>query len=116
VVEFFLLNKALPFMGKKLNLALLMGGPSAEHEVSLASGKEVMRHLDLKKYQVTPVVISKTGKWKIGDSIKLYTPTDALKQLQTLGIHVAFIALHGKFGEDGILQALLEEVGIRYTG
>ena len=87
---------------KKIRVALLMGGPSAEHEVSLATGKVVLNALDKSKYQVQPVRISKTGVWPIRP--------DQLKS------DVAFIAMHGTYGEDGTVQGCLEAAKIPYTG
>lgn len=84
---------------KRLNVAVLMGGASAEHEVSLRSGAVVADALDKAKYNVTSVVIPKTGKWQLSE-----------------GIDVAFIALHGTRGEDGTIQGMLEYAGVPYTG
>ncbi|PIS13989.1 D-alanine--D-alanine ligase A, partial [Candidatus Shapirobacteria bacterium CG09_land_8_20_14_0_10_47_13] len=51
---------------KKLRVAVLMGGKSPEHEVSLVTGREVVRNLDKKKYEVLPVVISSDGdRWQL---------------------------------------------------
>jgi D-alanine-D-alanine ligase len=101
-------------MSKKLRIAVIMGGPSSEHEVSLHSGREVIKHLDPAQYHVYSVLISKAGNWKIGG--KSYVLADALKKLKRVRVDLAFIVLHGKFGEDGIIQALLEEARIPYTG
>ncbi len=81
-------------------IGVLMGGPSAEREISLRSGKAVLEALLSKGYDARP--------------IELYKPTKV--QLKTLDIDVAFIALHGSFGEDGQLQSMLEELNIPYTG
>lgn len=81
-----------------------MGGPSSEHEVSLSSGKTVANILDRKKYEVFPVFVDKRGKWD--------TDVAKLKDL----VDLAFIAMHGEYGEDGTIQNLLEEVGMPYTG
>lgn len=97
-------------------IAVLMGGPSTEHEVSLASGENVCANLDRKKYKVLPVRISKKGLWTFGTTSRRYTILQGLAELQRRKIAVAFIALHGVFGEDGKLQALLEAANIRYTG
>lgn len=57
---------------KKLKIAVLMGGKSPEYEVSLASGREVVRYLNPQKYEVLPVVISQDGKkWQVVDKKKL---------------------------------------------
>jgi len=81
-----------------------MGGPSAEHEVSLKSGEEVLKHLNPEHYNIKRVLISKTGDWEI--------PPKELKHYAD----VVFIALHGPYGEDGTVQNILEEEGIPYTG
>jgi D-alanine-D-alanine ligase len=82
---------------KKLRVAVLMGGISSEREVSLISGKGVFDNLDRKKYD--PVLI------------------DVPRELEKIkGCEMAFIALHGKGGEDGQIQGYLETLGIKYTG
>lgn len=91
-------------MSLKKRIAVLMGGPSAEHEVSLSSGKTVSKFLDRKKYEVFPVLIDKKGKWD-----------DDPRRLKDL-IDLAFIAMHGEYGEDGAVQSVLEEAGLPYTG
>lgn len=101
-----------------------MGGPSAEHDVSLDSGEQIIAHLDPMQYTVTPVTIAKTGEWIMPDTKEDQTntvrnrklsPADALVRMAET-IHVAFIALHGTFGEDGTIQGLLESFNIPYTG
>lgn len=99
------------YMTKKLNVAVLMGGKSSEHEISLMSGMEVVKNLDSKKYQVKSVVITKDGKSFIYNS-KRYP----LGQLLTVNCQLFFIAMHGPYGEDGKIQGLLEVMGIHYTG
>jgi len=81
-----------------------MGGPSAEYDVSLLSGKNVCSALDKEKYEILPVVINRSGEWQI--------PVEELQKK----IDVAFISLHGEFGEDGTVQSILEQAGIVYTG
>lgn len=89
-------------MKKKIKVAVLMGGISSEHEVSLMSGKEIIKNLDKNKYTVKPLLIDKRGRG-IEDIIKIKPD-------------VALIALHGKGGEDGCIQGFLESVKIPYTG
>ncbi len=86
-----------------------MGGLSDEHNVSLATGQNVIKYLDSSKYLPIPIKISKTGQWFLNN--KLVSQKDALKSC-----HIIFNALHGAFGEDGKLQAILEHNGIKYTG
>jgi len=83
---------------KKLKIAVLMGGPSAEREVSLRSGTAVANALAVGGAKVMPIDVKDSG---------FTMPTD---------VDVAFVALHGTFGEDGTLQRMLENSGIPYTG
>src|SRR3989344_9415610 len=89
---------------RKIRVALLVGGPSVEHEVSLASGRVVYAHLDKNKYEVTPVVVSKQGEWPV------------LKEDLPKLFDIVFIAMHGEYGEDGTVQELLRDLGIPHTG
>jgi len=91
-------------MANKIRIAVLMGGPSAEHDISLKSGRMVLKYLDKKKYRAKAVVISKNGEWPI-DFVTLKKNFD-----------LAFIAMHGEYGEDGTLQKILERHQIPYTG
>lgn len=93
----------------KLKVAVLMGGPSSEYEISLKTGENVLKNLDPDKYNVTKVRIDKNGKWMIGN--RIYDPKTILGK-----VDVAFNALHGEFGEDGIVQGLLEFYKTPYTG
>ncbi|MEK7114819.1 MAG: D-alanine--D-alanine ligase [Patescibacteria group bacterium] len=90
--------------GARKNVAVLMGGPSAEYEVSINTGKMVLENLDKEKYDAKPVVISRDGFWPIS--------REDLKN----NFDVVFIAMHGEYGEDGTIQTILEEIGIPYTG
>jgi len=96
-------------MVKKLNIAVLMGGMSSEHEISLISGQNALKYLDRQKYTVKPIIISKQGEWTMGG--RQVAVDKALK-----GVDVAFNALHGEYGEDGCIQGLLESFGVKYTG
>ncbi len=89
---------------RKVRVAVLMGGPSSEHEVSLQTGEQILQNLDKKKFRVLPVKITKDGAWPI-----------TLEKLKSQ-IDIAFIAMHGEYGEDGQVQSLLETFGIPYTG
>lgn len=95
----------------KLNIAVLMGGNSPEHEISLLSGREVVSNLDPKKYNVKPVTISKDGKYCYFKSKKV-----PFSQLSTVNCQLFFIAIHGPNGEDGTIQGFLDLIGIPYTG
>ena len=94
---------------KKLKIGVLIGGPSAEHEVSLATGKNVIDNLDRSKYQPAAIKLSKRGQWFLNGRL-----TNMAKALKSCDI--IFNALHGTFGEDGRVQALMEYYGARYTG
>jgi D-alanine-D-alanine ligase len=84
---------------KKTKIVVLMGGISSEREVSLISGREVIKNLDKKKYEVTSVDFN-------GDC----------SFVEKLKPDLVFIALHGKYGEDGLVQSLMESLGQKYTG
>ena len=83
-----------------MKIGVIMGGVSSERDISLISGKEVLDNLDSSKYEVFPIVIDK--KEDIITKVK--------------DIDFAFIALHGKFGEDGTVQAVLQTLGIPFSG
>ncbi|MEA3328995.1 MAG: D-alanine--D-alanine ligase [Candidatus Omnitrophota bacterium] len=83
-------------------IGVLMGGSSSEREVSLQSGLAVYRALRKDGCRVTAVDIN--------------SERSAASQIKKAGIELAFIALHGRFGEDGGMQALLESLAIPYTG
>ncbi len=94
---------------KLLRVGVLMGGPSAEHKISLNTGQNVIDNLDKKKYLSVAIKISKTSKWFLNG--KPTSQPDALK-----GHDIIFNALHGAFGEDGKIQGILEHNGLKYTG
>lgn len=98
---------------KKISIAVIFGGISTEHNVSISSGLNVIKNLSKKKYSITAVKILRNGKWSINSHPGLDAKT-ALSRL--VGTDIAFIALHGIFGEDGKIQSMLEKVGISYTG
>ena len=83
----------------RLRVGVLMGGPSAEREVSLASGQRVLAALDAARYEAIPLEIPRGGPWA--------PPQD---------LDVIFVAMHGPFGEDGSVQGMLEFARIPYTG
>jgi D-alanine-D-alanine ligase len=92
-------------------VAVISGGRSSEHEVSLRSGEAVARGLEEAGHETVPVTISRDGRWSSeGNEIAL-TPGRGL-----LGADVAFPALHGPFGEDGSAQGLLEWLDLPYVG
>ena len=115
-----------------IRVNVIMGGPSAEYEVSMNSGCQVLTHIDKSKYALRAVVINKEKQFYyadvVGDSIPdvhgYSTPgspfkgpfhPSASKEIWD-GCDAAFLALHGEFGEDGVIQGYLESIGIPYTG
>jgi len=101
-------------VSERIRVAVVMGGVSGEHEVSLESGAGVMRNLMPERYAGRRVVILKNGEWSIDDgpAQPMLTTLAVLKE----EIDVAFLALHGPNGEDGTIQALFHLLGIPYTG
>jgi D-alanine-D-alanine ligase len=94
-----------------MRVAVLGGGRSSEHDVSLRSAEAVARGLEQAGHEPLRVTISPAGAWSCaGSSIEL-TPGDGL-----LGADVAFPVLHGPFGEDGSVQGLLEWLDLPYVG
>ena len=91
-------------MTHKLRIAVLAGGPSAEHEVSLNTGEMIFQGLDKNKYEARKIIISKNGRWPIS-LIELKNNYD-----------LVFNAMHGEYGEDGVIQKILEKNKIPYTG
>ena len=96
-------------------VAVLFGGPSLEHDVSVASGVEVLEHLDRTRYRPIPVLIQRDGTWEV-DGTPTAGPLEAGIALRANGCGVAFIALHGPFGEDGTVQGFLQTIGLKFTG
>ena len=92
----------------KTRVAVIYGGRSGEHEVSLRSAKSIIDAMDPEKYKVLHYLISKEGKW---------SPRPIVPEPNgNAEIDVVFPALHGTFGEDGTLQGLLELAGLPYVG
>ncbi len=94
-----------------MNVAVISGGRSSEHDVSLRSGASVAAGLREAGHQVTEVLIDRDGRWTAnGDEVQM-SPAGGL-----LGCDVAFPVLHGPFGEDGSVQGLLESLDVAYAG
>jgi D-alanine-D-alanine ligase len=94
-----------------MRVAVLAGGRSSEHEVSLRSGEAVANGLEAAGHEALRVTIARDGSWSCdGEAVRL-EPAGGL-----LGTEVAFPALHGPFGEDGSVQGLLEWLDIAYVG
>ena len=94
-------NVVVPRLG---TIGVLMGGVSSERDVSLRSGLAVVDALKKTGCTIVPVEIKSNEREQI------------IGDLRSAEIQLAFIALHGKFGEDGAIQSLLEDLGIPYTG
>ncbi|KQO18181.1 D-alanine--D-alanine ligase [Paenibacillus sp. Leaf72] len=128
-------------MGTKVNVALVYGGKSGEHEVSLQTAFAVMGEFDYDKYAITPFYITKQGEWRVGG--KLGSKPQTVSELRlaaaasgegfplaplfagldtsgaatgATAIDVVFPLLHGTFGEDGTIQGLFEMANIPYVG
>jgi D-alanine-D-alanine ligase len=105
---------------RKLRVAVLAGGRSSEHEISLASARSVLASLDPEQYDVVTVAIGRDGRWELGSgdgSVAETLPVPAANAPATLGaVDVVLPILHGPFGEDGTVQGLLELAGVPYVG
>jgi D-alanine-D-alanine ligase len=94
-----------------LRVAVLRGGRSSEHEVSLRSGESVAAGLREAGHEVLDVVIARDGRWRAeGREVELRAAGGLL------ACDVAFPVLHGPFGEDGTVQGLLECLDVAYVG
>jgi D-alanine-D-alanine ligase len=126
--------------GGRVRVAVLFGGQSSEHDVSLRSAETVMSGLDPERYEVVPVGITREGQWLAGGdpfaaltansplfalsdgsappaAEKGDTPSEsAMPAVFGEGIDVVFPVLHGPMGEDGTIQGMLELTGLPYVG
>lgn len=120
----------------KLRIAVLFGGKSAEHEVSVQSAKNMVEAMDKTKYELVLIGINRTGGWHLcndgavspisleisGDQIVIVPGDDnggfynINKQSYLDKVDVVFPVLHGTFGEDGTVQGLLELADIPFVG
>ena len=122
---------------KKINLAVIFGGKSNEHEISLKSANEVMNSLNPDKYDIIPVAIAKNGQWLIGEASRQYMEANLPKasqaggvdaamigsgavvfsgeELSKMGIDIALPIGHGAFIEDGRLQGMLDMLDLPYV-
>ncbi len=92
----------------KTRVAVVYGGRSGEHEISLISAKSVIEAINPDRYEVVRYEISKEGRWNPGPIL----PEPAANP----GIDVVFPVLHGTFGEDGTMQGLFELADLPYVG
>ncbi|MCM1537484.1 MAG: D-alanine--D-alanine ligase [bacterium] len=119
----------------KLRIAILFGGCSEEHDVSVKSASEIAKQIDLSKYEPFYIGITRAGRWlacempcpdwEKGDCFPAFISPDRTTHgliltgddgRQTLRMDAVFPVLHGKTGEDGAIQGLLELSGIPYVG
>jgi len=115
----------------KLRIALIFGGRSEEHEVSVVSARSVDRALDREKFEVVPMAIDKTGLWAdaaTAEKVLAEAPEYTSSVLRFEGRHrldprlldedfdLAFPVLHGPFGEDGTIQGLFEMINLPFVG
>src|ERR671925_945510 len=119
----------------KLKVGVIFGGCSEEHPISVKSAQEVARHLDTAKYQPFYIGITKSGAWKLcdgpdagwengGSRPVMLSPDRSVRGLlvleqgryEAISLDVVLPVLHGKLGEDGAMQGLLEISGIPYAG
>lgn len=115
-------------LARRIRVAVLFGGKSAEHSVSLQSAQSVLEALDRDRFEVLPVGITPEGRFLVaGDPMAALTgasgeepETRALQPLQAgsdlQSVDVVFPVLHGPYGEDGTLQGFLELAGVPYVG
>ena len=124
-------------MSRRVRVAVLMGGRSSEHEISVASARSVRESLDPVRYEAVTVEIDREGKWQLeaGESRALEPGAareldegDGRTAVETLpvptesvpstlaDVDVVIPILHGPFGEDGTVQGLLELAGVPYVG
>lgn len=113
---------------KKMKLAVIFGGMSTEHDVSIVSGTSIIKNLNQEKYEIFPIYIDEEGNWyhytkeiekigniEVGSKVEeieiLEEPIPFLKKMDCI-----FPVLHGLYGEDGTIQGMLELLKIPYVG
>ena len=102
----------------KKNIALVMGGYSGEHDISIASGNQVYTQLDHTKYNVYKIVVERDGwYWLDGEEHRPLDRGNFTVNANGNEVHfdLAFIIIHGNPGENGVLQGYFDMLGIRYT-
>jgi len=110
----------------RIRVALIAGGRSSEHDISLASARSVLESLDPERYEVVSVAIGREGRWQLTSGSEPLTSGGAAETLpvpaqsgamEALGaVDVAMPILHGPFGEDGTVQGVLELADVPYVG
>ena len=105
---------------RPLRVAVLMGGPSEEREISLRSGEAVLAALDPVRFTALSVDVGADGRWLLGvreeEASGAEPGRELVRAARDLDVDVVLVALHGRFGEDGTVQGLLEAAGLPYTG
>jgi D-alanine-D-alanine ligase len=98
-------------------VALVFGGANTEHDVSVESVTSILASLDRDRFDVRLLFIDPSGRWHSVEGVDVSVGNDSGSRLPDLsGIDVVFPALHGRFGEDGTVQALCELAGVPYIG
>ncbi|CAN5333470.1 D-alanine--D-alanine ligase [soil metagenome] len=116
-------------MTPRVRVAVLSGGRSSEHEISVASARSVVAALDPERYETTAIEIGRDGRWEIAGNGRSLTSAGEEGVPETLPVFadnaparaltevdVVLPILHGPFGEDGTVQGLLELAGLPYVG
>ena len=116
-------------MSPRRRVAVIAGGRSSEHAISVASARSVLEALDPARYEATTIEIGRDGRWEIAADSGRSLPRGGEPEIETLPvlapsapaevlgrIDVALPILHGPFGEDGTVQGLLELAGVPYVG
>ena len=111
-------------MTRRTRVAVLAGGRSSEHDVSLASARSVVAGLDPDRYETVVVEIDRAGKWQLPGSTAIEAKSigtlpvvaDSAPAATLASVDVVLPVLHGPFGEDGTVQGLLELASVPYVG
>ena len=113
-------------MSRRIRVAVLAGGRSSEHEISLASARSVLAALDPERYEATTIEIGRDGRWSLeapsntvlqgGVAATLPVLADSKPAEALAAVDVVLPILHGPFGEDGTVQGLLELADVPYVG
>jgi D-alanine-D-alanine ligase len=112
-------------VSKRVRVAVIAGGRSSEHDISVASARSVIEGLDPDRYDIRTIEIERDGRWALGPgetrelgrpvAETLPVPTESVPE-QLGQVDVVLPILHGPFGEDGTVQGLLELAGVPYVG
>lgn len=124
----------------KAKVAVIFGGRSVEHEISVLSAKSILTHIDREKFEVFPIYIEKSGVWRAADTdpwpsagevayktgsflspsldpkVRVFFEISDDKVIGEHGIDAVFPVLHGTYGEDGAVQGLFELMGVPFVG